>query len=167
MPQLRGFASDNSSGAHPAILAAIAAANTGHALAYGGDPFTRAAEQRLAEHFGADSRVFFVFGGTGANVVGLAALLRPYQALICAHNSHVNVDECGAAERFIGCKLLPVRADDGKLTPQALAPLLARAGDVHSAQPGVISVTQPTEQGTVYAIARLQALAADFAPGPA
>ena len=90
------------------VMAAIAAANDGHVIAYGDDPFTARAVAKFREHLGKDAEVFFVFGGTGANVLGLKAATQSHQAIICAETAHINVDECGAPEKFTGCKLLPV-----------------------------------------------------------
>jgi threonine aldolase len=158
----RGFASDNNAGVHPRVMDAVLSANDGHVLAYGDDQFTEAAEARFREQFGEGVRVFFVFGGTGANVAGLAAITRPHEAVVCAETAHINVDECGAPERFTGCKLLALRTTDGKLTPAQVEPLLAHAGDQHHVQPRVVSISQATELGTVYTSAEIKALA-DFA----
>ncbi len=158
MKTRRGFASDNNAGVHPRVMEALLAANRGHVVAYGNDPFTAAAEARFREHFGPDARAFFVFGGTGANVLGLQAVTRPHHAVVCAATSHINVDECGAPEKFSGCKLLPVASPDGKLTPALIEPLLSATGDQHRAQPRVVSVSQPTEVGTVYTMEELAAL---------
>lgn len=158
----RGFASDNNAGVHPRVMEALRAANEGHVLAYGNDPFTAAAAGRLREQFGGGAEVFFVFGGTGANVLALQAMTRPHHAVVCAETAHVNMDECGAPERFAGCKLLPVRTPDGKLRAEQIEPLLARAGDPHHVQPRVVCVSQPTELGTVYTLAELKSLS-DFA----
>lgn len=155
----RGFGSDNHSGVHPEILAAITAANTGHAPAYGTDPISEAAYALFREHFG-DVSVFFVFGGTAANVLALATLAQPFEAILCSDCAHIQVDECGAPERFIGAKLLLGQAPHGKLHPDALRPHLIRGGDQHFAQPRVLSITQPTELGTVYSLDELRALAA-------
>ncbi|HZI17668.1 MAG TPA: low specificity L-threonine aldolase [Pyrinomonadaceae bacterium] len=155
----RGFASDNNAGVHPRVMEALAAANTGHVPAYGDDPVTRRAAALLRGQFGDEAEVFFVFGGTGANVAALQALLRPFQAVVCAETAHVNVDECGAPEKFTGCKLLAVKTEDGKLTPRLIEPLLGRLGDEHHVQPRLVSVSQPTELGTVYTVAELSALA--------
>lgn len=154
----RGFASDNNAGIHPVILEAIARANVGHALAYGGDPWTERAVAKFREHLGSHVDVHFVFNGTGANVLGLSALLKPYHAILCSESAHINVDECGAPERFSGCKLLPVAAPGGKLTPALIEPLLSALGDQHRAQPRVVSVAQPTELGTVYTLEELKTL---------
>jgi threonine aldolase len=156
----RGFASDNAAGIHPEVLAALSAANSGHAFGYGHDPYTRALEERLADVFGGAAGVFLAFNGSGANVVGLRAACRPWEAVICADTAHLNVDEGGAPERVGGIKLLTVSAADGKLTPALVAPLIARIGDEHAVQPRVVSITQATELGTVYTPDELRALAA-------
>jgi threonine aldolase len=146
----RGFASDNSSGIHPDILRAIEAANTGHCIAYGADPFTEAAVAKFREHFGEDIAVFFVFNGTAANVLALKSATRAFHAVICAESAHIQEDECGAPERFTGCKLLTVPTADGKLTPAGIQRHLRGFGFEHHAQPRIISITQATELGTVY-----------------
>lgn len=153
------FASDNAAGIHPEVLAAIAAANQGHTPAYGVDPWTAAAVSLFHAEFGGDAEVLFVFGGTGANVVGLAALLQPWESVVCAGTAHINVDECGAPERFIGCKLVPLAAPDGKLRPDAVRAALVGLGSEHHVQPRVISISQTTEYGTVYDPDELRALA--------
>jgi len=162
MNMKRGFASDNNAGVHPRVMDAVRSASRGHVVAYGDDPFTETAAVKFREQFGASAEVFFVFGGTGANVLALAALTRPHHAVVCAATAHVNVDECGAPEKFAGCKLLALPTPDGKLRPEQVAPLLARAGDQHHVQPRVVSVSQATEMGTVYTADELKRLA-DFA----
>ncbi len=149
MTKRPGFASDNHAGVHPAVLAAVVAANEGHAAAYGGDPWTVRSLQRFREHFGAYAQAFPVFNGTAANVLCLEALTQPWQAVVCARTAHLHVDECGAPERA-GRKLLVVDTPDGRLTPELVEPLLVRIGDEHVVQPRVISITQSTELGTVY-----------------
>ncbi len=156
---IRGFASDNNAGAHPEVLAAIARANAGHVRAYGDDPWTAAAVARIREHLGESVEAFFVFGGTGANVLGLQAVMRPHEAVICAELAHINVDECGAPERYVGCKLLGVPSPDGKLTPELVRARISGVGVEHHVQPRVVSVSQSTEYGTVYSPAELRALA--------
>lgn len=153
----RTFGSDNHAGVHPAVLAAISAANSGDAVAYGDDALTRAAVGRLCAAAGARSG-YLVFNGTGANVLALSLLLRPYEAVICAESSHLNVDECGAPERVLGSKLLAVPASDGKLTPDLVAGRLSGGGDEHRAQPRVLQIAQATELGTCYSLAELQRL---------
>lgn len=155
----RGFASDNHSGAHPDVLAAIAAANAGHADAYGGDPWTGRVEALFREHFGPVAEAFLVFNGTAANVLGLEALTSPHEAVICPATAHLNVDECGAPERIAGVKLLPVETGDGKLAPELAARWDARHGDEHAVQPRVVSISQATELGTVYTVEETRALA--------
>jgi threonine aldolase len=160
----RGFASDNNAGVHPAILAAMVRANSGHTRGYGDDDYTREAEAAVKAHFGESCHPFFVFNGTGGNVIGLQTLLRSYEAVICSENSHIHVDECGAPERFTGCKLLTVPTPDGKLTPELVERHMHGFGDVHHVQPKVISITQATEVGTVYTVPEIRALA-DYAHG--
>ena len=155
----RSFASDNNAGVHPEIIEALRAANDGHVVAYGDDPFTARAVKVFQKHFGKDVAVFFVFGGTGANVLGLKAITNSYQAVVCAETAHINVDECGAPEKFTGCKLLSVRTPDGKLRPEHIKPFLHGIGFEHHVQPRVISVSQATEMGTVYTRNELKTLA--------
>ncbi len=158
----RSFASDNNAGIHAEVIEAIAAANDGHVIAYGDDPFTARAVKLFQKHFGRDTAVYFVYGGTGANVLGLKAITKPHEAIICAETAHVNVDECGAPENFTGCKLLTVSTPDGKLRVEQIKPLLHGVGVEHHVQPRVISVSQATEMGTVYTKKELKTLA-DFA----
>ena len=161
MPK-RSFASDNNAGIHPEMIQAITSANDGHVLAYGGDPFTVRAVKLFQKHFGRDISVNFVFGGTGANVLGLKAITKSYEAIICAETAHVNTDECGALGNFTGCALLAISTPDGKLRTEQIKPLLHGIGVEHHVQPRVISVSQATEMGTVYTKKELKALA-DFA----
>ena len=157
---MRGsFASDNYAGALPDVIDAVAAANGGHAPAYGADEVTERLRERFRQAFGSEAVGLPVFNGTGANVVSLRAVARPYDAVVCAATAHLNVDECGAPERVGGFKLLPVDTPDGKLTPELVAPRLVRFGDEHAVQPRVVSITQSTELGTVYGPAETQALA--------
>ncbi len=156
---MKGFASDNYAGAHPQVLAAIADANAGHAVAYGGDRWTARAEELLREHFGEQAVSYLVFNGSAANVLSLRALCRPWESVICAAQAHINVDECGAPERVGGVKLHAVPTADAKLTPEHVERLLVRRGDEHVVQPRVVSVTQSTELGTRYSASELHALA--------
>jgi threonine aldolase len=150
MKVARSFASDNNAGIHPKILKAIAAANQGHAVGYGDDPYTGSAVKAFKRHFGPDIEVFIVFNGTAANCLGLKALTETYHAVICADGAHIYTDECGAPEKFTGCKLIPIATDDGKLTVESVSHAYHGIGDQHHAQPRVISITQSTELGTVY-----------------
>jgi len=158
----RSFASDNNAGVHPEMIDAITDANQGHVVAYGDDPFTERAIKAFQKHFGRDIDVYFVFGGTGANVLGLKAATKSYNAVICAETAHINVDECGAPEKFTGCKLLSVATPDGKLRVEQIKHFLHGVGFEHHVQPRVISVSQATEMGTVYTRSELKSLA-DFA----
>jgi threonine aldolase len=155
----RGFGSDNHAGVLPEVLAALGAVNEGHAPSYGHDQHTERVEGLLQREFGSDSRAFLVFNGTGANVVAMRALCRPWEGVICAESSHMNVDEGGAPELVGGLKLLTVPTPDGKLTPELARTRIVRIGDEHAVQPKVISVTQTSELGTLYTRAELQALA--------
>ena len=155
----RSFASDNNAGVHPELIEAIKAANEGHVIAYGDDPYTARALKQFQKHFGNDIAVYFVFGGTGANVLGLQAVTRSYQAVICAQTAHINVDECGAPEKFTGCKLLSVPTPDGKIRIEYIEHFLDGVGFEHHVQPRVISISQSTEMGTVYTLKELKTLA--------
>jgi len=156
---MNGFASDNYAGVHADVLAAIAAVNTGHQPSYGHDRVTAEAEELFRGHFGADTEAYFVVSGTGANVLCLQAALRPYQAVVCAESAHINVDECGALERYLGCKLIDIPTPNGKLTVDLLEERVTSRGDEHQVQRAAISVTQSTELGTRYTPAELRAIA--------
>lgn len=158
-PAHHGFASDNISGIHPEVLEAIAAANGGHVISYGADPYTERLQQVVRSHFGERATAYPVFNGTGANVASLAMLTERWDAVICAETAHINVDECGAPEKLAGLKLLTVPTPDGKLTPDLVARHARGFGVEHHAQPTVVSVTQATEVGTLYTADELRALA--------
>lgn len=156
---VRGFASDNYAGIHPEVLAAIAAANGGHQVAYGEDQYTARLNEVFVQHFGEGVEAFPVFNGTGANVVGLQSMLPRWGAVISASTAHINVDEGGAPEKVGGLKLLTVPTDDGKLTPELVDREAWGWGDEHRAQPLVVSITQSTELGTLYTADEIRALA--------
>ena len=158
-PPVRSFASDNNAGVHPEVLEAIGRANRGHVVAYGDDPYTRSAVKKFEEQFGGDIAVFFTFNGTGANVLGLQALTRSFQSVLCSDYAHINTDECGAPEKHTGCKLIPLPHQDGKITLDSVRHAYHGIGDPHHSQPRVISITQSTEMGTVYRPDEIQALA--------
>jgi threonine aldolase len=164
MKATRSFASDNNAGVHPEILKAIAQANQGHVVGYGDDAYTRSAETLFKKQLGEDVLVFFVFNGTAANCLSLKALTNSYHAVICAEAAHIYVDECGAPEKFTGCKLVPVAAKNGKLTLDSVQSAYHGVGDEHHVQPTVISITQATEVGTVYKPNEIRDLA-NFAHG--
>jgi len=164
MPQvlirpIRSFASDNNAGVHPEVLAAITSANEGHVVGYGDDPYTESAKKKFEEHFGTGIEVYFTFNGTGANVLGLQALTRPYNAILCSDYAHICVDECGAPEKHTGCKLISLPHQDGKITVDAVKHAYHGIGDQHHVQAKVISITQSTEMGTVYTPEEIRALA--------
>ena len=159
MKPLRSFASDNNAGVHPEILKAIALVNQGHVVGYGADPYTAIMVNTFREHFGEDAEVFVVFNGTGANTLSLQAMTKSYQAVICAASAHIYTDECGAPEKFTGCKLIPITTSDGKLTVEMVRHAYHGIGDEHHVQPKVISITQATEMGTVYRPEEIRALA--------
>jgi threonine aldolase len=150
MKPARSFASDNNAGIHPNVLQAVARANAGHVVGYGDDPYTQAAVRKFKQHFGTDVEVFIVFNGTAANCLSLKALTESYHAVICSDVAHIHTDECGAPEKFTGCKLILIDAPDGKLTVESVSHAYHGIGDQHHVQPRVISITQATEMGTVY-----------------
>jgi threonine aldolase len=159
MKPVRSFASDNNAGIHPEVLKAIAEANHGHAVGYGDDPWSKSVRGKFEQHFGPDIEVFPVFNGTAANVLGLSALTNSFHAVLCAEGAHLYVDECGAPEKYTGCKLIPLPTREGKLTVTALQEAYHGIGDQHHVQPRVVAITQSTEVGTVYNPAELKALA--------
>ena len=155
------FASDNTPGICPEAWAGLAAANTGSVPSYGDDEWTARAKTNFHRIFETDCEVFFVFNGTAANALALAALCRSYHSVICHDYSHVDTDECGAPEFFTGgSKLFPLAGPNGKLPPAAVEPVLHRDRGVHFQKPGALSLTQATEWGTVYSPAEVRALAA-------
>ena len=156
MAERKSFGSDNHAGAHEAVLRAVVEANAGDAVAYGDDDWTRRATAGLRSAFRAAGGVFLVFNGSAANILGLSLLLRRHEAVICADSAHINTDECGAAERLLGTKLLTIPAPDGKLTPELIAGQLSARGDDHRAQPGAVAITQATELGTCYSLQELR-----------
>ena len=156
---MKSFGSDNHSGIHPLILAEIAAANIEHEPAYGEDRYTAEFQREMQSIFGAQSRSYFAFNGTGANILSMKPLLRSHNSVVCAATAHINVDECAAPETNLGCKLVTVETPDGKLTPELIACRLTGFGFQHHAQPRVISISQPTELGTLYTVDEIRALA--------
>lgn len=154
----KSFGSDNHAGTHPAVMRAIVEANSGDAIAYGADPWTEKAVGEIRRLSGAGGDVYLVLNGSGANVLGLGLLLDRHEAVICADSAHINTDECAAAERILGTKLLTVSAPNGKLTPELIASRLSGRGDEHFAQPAVVAVTQSTEFGTCYSLGELRAI---------
>ena len=155
----RGFASDNNAGVHPEIIEAIKAVNYGHTIGYGADIYTEKAIQTFKDHLGEDTDVFFVFNGTGANVLSLSGVTRSWNSVITASTAHIEQDECGAPEKFTGCKVLTVETPDGKISVNMLTKHLHGIDFEHHSQPKVISITQPTEMGTVYTVKEIKTIA--------
>jgi len=158
----RGFASDNNSGVHPDVMEQITRVNRGHVVGYGGDRYTEQAQEMLREHLGSEAEIFFVFTGTAANVLGLAGVTQSWNSVITASTAHIEQDECGAPEKFTGCKVLTVDTPDGKLRPEYLTRHMHGFDFEHHSQPKVISVSQVTEMGTVYTVEEIRVLA-DYA----
>ncbi len=156
---MRSFGSDNHSGAHPDIMAAIAGANSDHAPSYGTDAWSDRALELFKKEFGPKSQTFFVFNGTAANVTALRAVMRSHESVLCTEISHLNMDECAAPEFFTGGKLWTLPHTDGKLSLQTAREALIRRGDQHFAQARVVSLTQPTELGTCYGLSEMRAFA--------
>ena len=154
----RGFASDNNAGVHPEIMKAIESVNSGHTIAYGDDPYTASAVNKIKSILGEKVQPYFVFTGTAANVLGLDAITKPYHSIICAETSHIHEDECGAPERWTGCKLLSLESPDGKLSPASIEKHMYGIDFEHHSQPRVISITQSTEMGTVYTPDEIRAI---------
>ena len=152
------FASDNFSSAHPRYLEAVVRANDGHAMAYGGDATTARANELFNELCDTDVEVLFTFNGTGSNVVALASLLAPAESVVCTNWSHINVDETGAPEKILGAKLQDIECADAKLSPADIRAVAGALGNVHHAQPGVVSITQATELGTLYTADEIAAI---------
>ncbi len=158
----RGFASDNNAGIHPDILKEIEKVNSGHVTGYGSDIYTEQATQLFKEHLGNDTDVFFVFTGTAANVLGISGVVKPWNSIITAFTAHLEQDECGAPEKFTGCKVLTVDTPDGKISGDMIGKHMHGLDFEHHSQPRVVSVTQSTEMGTVYSIEEIRRLA-DYA----
>ena len=156
----RGFASDNNAGAHPEILKELARINDGHEIGYGGDRYTREARDLFKQHLGADAEVYFVFTGTAANVLGISGVTCSWNSVITANTAHLQTDECGAPEKFTGCKVLTVDTPDGKITVEMIEKHIHGFDFEHHAQPKVISITQSTEMGTVYTVEEIKKISA-------
>ncbi len=157
--QSRGFASDNYAGAHPEVLAAIADANRGHAVAYGEDAWTGRLVEVMRGLLGEQTEVFPVFNGTGANVTALTSVMPRWGAVVAASTAHINTDEGGAPERVSGLKLLTVDSPDGKLTPELVDREAWGWGNEHRVQPLAVSITQTSELGTLYTVDEVRAIA--------
>lgn len=153
------FGSDNHSGVHPLIMDAILQENKNFKVSYGEDPFTKEVLKNLENLFGGNCKALFVINGTGANVISLSAFLNSYHAILAPITAHINVDECGAPEKFSGSKIIPLPALAGKVTPNEVQKALINFGEQHHSQPRILSISQPTELGTLYTPAEIKALA--------
>ncbi|WP_294537515.1 low specificity L-threonine aldolase [uncultured Rhodoblastus sp.] len=160
-PELQQFASDNYAGVCPQAWAAMEAANSGHAAAYGDDFWTARAADALRNLFETHCEVFFVFNGTAANALALSALCQSYHSVICSSVAHVETDECGAPEFFSnGSKLLVAATEQGKLTPDSVRALATGRSDLHFPKARAVTITQATETGQVYSIDEIKSLSA-------
>jgi threonine aldolase len=155
---MKAFASDNYSGVHPEIMEALIRANVKHQGAYGNDEFTVRAQKKFKEYFTSNTEVFFVYNGTGANVIGLHSITKSFHSILCSELAHINVDESTAPEKFTGCKLIGIPTKDGKIYPQQVEEKIQRVGDQHHPQARVISISQSTEYGTVYTVDEIKGL---------
>lgn len=155
------FGSDNHSGVHPKVWEAMRRVDSGYCPAYGDDPLTTKVLQQLEWLFGGNCEASFAITGTGANVIALQNYVRSYHAIFCANTAHINVDECGAVQKFTQARLKVIDTTDGKLTPELIFPNLLNNRDQHHSQGRVVSITQSTEYGTLYSLAEIKALA-DF-----
>jgi len=152
------FSSENYDHVHPRIMQAILEANQGFSPSYGKDSDTAKTIEFLQHEFGENIQVHFTFNGTGANNFALGCLAQKHQSIFCSDVAHCYVDESTAPEAFIGCRLYPVESEQGKISVDSLSKHVKRSGDLHHPQPGVVTLTQPTEHGTVYSITELQAI---------
>jgi threonine aldolase len=148
---MKSFASDNYAGVLPEVMEALQKANHDHARSYGADDITARTVSLFRDVFGADVDVYFVFNGTGANILSISAATQSYNAVLCSDTSHIYNDESSAPETFTGCRFFPLQSnDEGKLEIETISDRLIRSGDVHYAQTAMLSITQATEYGTVY-----------------
>ena len=154
----KGFGSDNHAGVHPAIMESLVHINSGHSPSYGTDPLSHELYKLVEKLFGSTAEAHMVFNGTAANVLAIKSLVSSHHSIVCTTDSHLNVDECGAPEANIGCKLIAVPTEHGKLTPAQVEETLIRKGDQHFSQVKAISITQPTELGTLYSKEEMLAL---------
>ncbi|HTI57433.1 threonine aldolase family protein [Mucilaginibacter sp.] len=154
------FSSENYAGVHPKMMEALIAANTGNAASYGNDEITKGTVALFKQIFGENIEAYFTFNGTGANNFGLSCMLDRFNSIFCADLAHLYVDESTAPESFLGCRIYPVKSHNGKIVADELKVAVKRIGDVHHPQPKVVSLTQPTEYGTVYTVDELKAIKA-------
>ena len=153
------FGSDNHSGVHPEIMEAIVKANSEFAVAYGDDEYSQKVLREVEVLLGDECKAMFVINGTGANILSLSNLAHSSDAVLCPATAHINCDECGAPEKIIGCKLIALEHKDGKVSPETVKKHLHGFGEQHHSQPNVLSISQPTELGTLYTAEEIKALA--------
>ncbi|WP_166262206.1 threonine aldolase family protein [Marinobacter salicampi] len=159
MPQNEQFASDNYSGICPEAWDHMAQANARDDSAYGDDAWTQKAADQLRERFECDCEVFFVFNGTAANSLSLAAMTQSFHSVICHEMAHVETDECGGPEYASnGSKLLTGTGPNGKLTAESVEELVTRRTDIHYPKPRAVTLTQATEVGTLYTVEELRSI---------
>ncbi len=157
---MKSFASDNYAGVLPEIMEALTKANTQHARSYGADEITKRTVSKFRDIFETDADVYFVFNGTGANLLSISSATHSYNAVLCADTSHIYNDESSAPETFTSCRFFPLKANDhGKLDIDTIKERLIRKGDVHYPQTAMLSITQATEYGTVYSPDEIRAIA--------
>ncbi|MDD5570161.1 MAG: low specificity L-threonine aldolase [Bacteroidales bacterium] len=152
IPNTRMFSSDNIAPVHPKVMKALQDINVNHCIAYGEDPYSESAIKKFKEIFGDNIDVYFVFNGTAANVLSIANITNTYNSVICSEVCHLNLDECGAPEKYTGCKLIPLPTPDGKIRVEQFHKYMFSFGFEHQSQPKVITITQTSVYGTVYAI---------------
>lgn len=156
---IKSFSSDNWAGVCPEVMRALIDVNQGHSPAYGADPHTAEAKKEFKKVFGTQAETYFVYNGTAANIISLASNSRSFNSIICSSHAHINVDECGAGEKFAGTKLLDLPNADGKLTPEMILPHVKADRYPHQSVPGIISITQATELGTIYTVEEIKEIA--------
>jgi threonine aldolase len=155
---MKMFLSDNNSGVHQNILDAICKCNREHAYPYGDDEYSKNAEEKIKSILNSKPEVFFVTTGTAANVIAISSMINSYEGVICTDTAHINIDECGALEKLNGTKLIYTPHKNGKLDLAKVKPLLDSIGDEHHVQPKIISISQPTELGTVYTVNEIRTI---------
>lgn len=154
---LISFASDNHSGVHPLLLEEMIKVNQGFSASYEQDPWSLELREVLLKEFDAVDCAL-VFNGTAANVICLQMGLESWQSVLCSKDSHLHLDECGAPEKIAGVKLIAIESEGAKLTPESLEKEIIRRGDQHFSQARMVSITQPTEYGTIYSLDEIKAL---------
>ena len=153
------FGSDNHSGVHPLIMKALVEENNGFRASYGADDYTLSVLEKLEKLLGDNCKALFVLNGTGANVVALAPFVKSFNSILAPATAHINVDECGAADKFTSAKIIPLEHLQGKVSVEIVKRAFADCGDQHRNQPNILSISQPTELGTLYTPEEIKALA--------